>query len=227
MNLEEDYKCRIHESLTQKGMKGCTTYDCFGAGQKVTAQIYSGETWRTLTGRTEEIFDIYLTVFRMQQMLWFLTEAGTILPACKLQPAINKLMKQNRQVTSGSPKEILNFDLETYKNKVNKILEETGLLVKRCFKSTGNSRTQYMGKCFRGRSFDGADFSMSLLIAADFSGCSFHGADFLGADTRDTNFAGADLREAIFLTQAQLNGARGSGETKLPRHLDRPAAWTW
>ncbi|MCD8500650.1 MAG: hypothetical protein LRY71_01920 [Bacillaceae bacterium] len=34
-NLKMDFSCVIHNSLAERGLKGCTAYDCFGAGQKV------------------------------------------------------------------------------------------------------------------------------------------------------------------------------------------------
>ncbi len=34
-NLQSDFRCGIHNSLRQRGFRGCTVYDCFGAGQKV------------------------------------------------------------------------------------------------------------------------------------------------------------------------------------------------
>lgn len=61
----------------------------------------------------------------------------------------------------------------------------------------------------------GVDLSMKLLIATNFEGCIFDGTIFLGADTRDTNFSNADLREAVFLTQGQINCAKGK---KIPRY---------
>jgi uncharacterized protein YjbI with pentapeptide repeats len=66
---------------------------------------------------------------------------------------------------------------------------------------------------------------MSLLIASIFEGCSFNGANFLGADTRDTNFNSADLSDAVFLTQGQINSAKGNLVTKLPSNLSRPITW--
>ena len=48
---------------------------------------------------------------------------------------------------------------------------------------------------------------------------------FLGADARDTNFSNADLREAAFLTQGQINSAKGNKNTKLPQHLEYPVTW--
>lgn len=71
----------------------------------------------------------------------------------------------------------------------------------------------------------GLDLSTKLLIAANFNNCVFDGTIFLGADTRDTDFCNADLREAVFLTQGQINAAKGNRNTKLPQYLDYPITW--
>lgn len=50
-------------------------------------------------------------------------------------------------------------------------------------------------------------------------------ADLIGADLRGADLSGADLTGSIFLTQAQLNAAKGDSATKLPAALTRPAHW--
>ena len=50
-------------------------------------------------------------------------------------------------------------------------------------------------------------------------------ADLIGADFRDADLSGADLTGSIFLTQAQVNAAKGGADTKLPPALSRPAHW--
>ncbi|WP_139157557.1 pentapeptide repeat-containing protein, partial [Enterobacter hormaechei] len=49
--------------------------------------------------------------------------------------------------------------------------------------------------------------------------------DFLGADLRDTDLSGADLTGSIFLTQAQVNAAKGDKMTKLPKTISAPLYW--
>ena len=34
-NLREDFRCRIHEQLAERGFPGCVVFDCFGAGQRL------------------------------------------------------------------------------------------------------------------------------------------------------------------------------------------------
>lgn len=46
-NLSDScFNCAIHNNLIQKGFRGCVTYSCAGAGQRVTQELFDGETWR-------------------------------------------------------------------------------------------------------------------------------------------------------------------------------------
>ena len=49
--------------------------------------------------------------------------------------------------------------------------------------------------------------------------------DLLGVDLRGADVSGADLSGALFLTQPQVNAARGDGRSALPGRLVRPAHW--
>ncbi len=61
-----------------------------------------------------------------------------------------------------------------------------------------------------------------LLIAADLSDADLRDADLIGARLRDTQPLWADLRGALFLTQPQLNAARGDGPHEGPPVLEAP-----
>lgn len=63
------------------------------------------------------------------------------------------------------------------------------------------------------------------MIAADLRNADTRNADWIGADLRDTDLGDADLRGGIFLTQSQINAAKGNVNTKLPDHLSIPSHW--
>ena len=65
----------------------------------------------------------------------------------------------------------------------------------------------------------------AYLIGADLRGADLRVADLIGADFRDADLKGADLTGSIFLTQSQLNAAKGDTDTKLPPWFSRPAHW--
>lgn len=225
-NLMSDYGCAVHNKLMQYNLKGCMAFDCLGAGQKVTSDIYGGVSWKNQPERAEEIFRVFLAVWQLHQMVWYLAEAAAIVPAEELADQITALIGEYQNMTALSPMEILQIDIEEYRTRVNKILKKAGeLVVQSVAPGKTDKRSDNMGRNFKKANLNGWDFSMSLLIAANLEGCSLYGTNFLGADMRDTNIQNADLRESIFLTQAQVNAARGNEHTKLPDTLSRPIAW--
>lgn len=224
--LQNNYHCKIHHELEERNMKGCIGYDCFGAGQHVTQKIYIGETWKTSKERSKEIFDVFVIVFQLYQIRYFLEEAKIIIPAKELWEDIQNLINENETLCDSTPQSILVFDIESYRNKINVILKKVCNCIIKSFKNNDNKNvSEFFGKNFRKSDMSGWDLSMKLLIAANFDGCIFDGTIFLGADTRDTNFSNADLRDAVFLTQGQINSAKGNRNTKLPKHLDYPVTW--
>jgi uncharacterized protein YjbI with pentapeptide repeats len=50
--------------------------------------------------------------------------------------------------------------------------------------------------------------------------------DLTGADLRGADLRGADLAQALFVTQAQLDAAKGDTGTRLPPSLTRPVYWS-
>ncbi len=45
-NLGPRNRCRIHDKRKAKGFSGCIGYDCAGAGQRVTQDLFDGRSWR-------------------------------------------------------------------------------------------------------------------------------------------------------------------------------------
>lgn len=226
IKLQHNYRCMIHHELEKRNMKGCIGYDCFGAGQHVTQHIYKGETWQTAQEKSKEIFEVFVVIFQLYQIRYFLEESKTIIPAKELWSDIQNLINENEVLCNSDPQTILEIDYENYRDSINIILKQVCNSIIKCYKKSANKMPkEFFGKSFNRIDMSGIDLSMKLLIAANFDGCTFDGTIFLGADTRDTNFSNADLREAVFLTQGQINSARGNRNTKLPKHLDYPTTW--
>lgn len=220
-HLAKDFRCAIHQDLAESGLNGCLAYDCFGAGQKVARKLYRQADWRTSPPLAKEMFGVFLVVFRLHQMLWHLVEAASLAPAAPCQGEIHALITENQRLTRLPPKALLQFPLNPYHQRVSRLLRE--LCARIC--TAGKQCPDAIGKRFRKENLRQMDFSMCLLIAADLRESDFYGASFLGADLRDANLKDADLRESIFLTQGQVNTAKGNAGTKLPAALHTPAHW--
>jgi uncharacterized protein YjbI with pentapeptide repeats len=71
----------------------------------------------------------------------------------------------------------------------------------------------------------GAILNGADLNEADLSGAILNGADLSGANLSGVNLYGADLSGVQYLTQEQLEQAKGGENTQLPADLKRPAHW--
>ncbi len=56
---EADFSCRIHSERIELGFKGCTLFDCHGAGQRVTQDIFGGRTWRDDPSIAAPMFELF------------------------------------------------------------------------------------------------------------------------------------------------------------------------
>ena len=234
-NLGSDFKCVVHDNLDQKGFKGCLAYDCLGAGPKTAQITFSGVAWNEKSQNEKEMFAVYHVLQQLHEMLWYLTEALTLKPAQSLYPQLRILREETEQYSLEQPQVLLSFDIEAQRNKVKELLHEASKLVRAQCKSVerlGQKQKKtlgrggdFIGADLRKLDLKGADLRGSYFIAADLRGCDFWGADLIGADLRDANLADGDLSECLFLTQRQINAAKGNSKTKLPLHLLTPVSW--
>ncbi|MFF7868054.1 pentapeptide repeat-containing protein [Streptomyces qaidamensis] len=228
-NLQEDHRCGIHARLRQKGFTGCTVYDCFGAGQQVSQVTFGGRDWRT--GPREEsrrMFEVFPVVRQLHELLWYLTEALALPAARPVRAELDKALQKTRELTAGTPEELAGLDVAAHRQEVNVLLLRTSELARGGTKGRKRDRrgADLMGARLRGADLRGASLRGAYLIAADLTGADLRGADLIGADLRDADLTDADLTGAFFLTQPQLNAARGSAGTRLPGSVTRPGHWT-
>ncbi|MGW5618124.1 pentapeptide repeat-containing protein [Streptomyces sp. NPDC003877] len=228
-NLRDDHRCGIHATLRQKGFTGCTVYDCFGAGQRVSQVTFGGRGWRG--GPPDEarrMFDVFPVVRQLHELLWYLTEALTLPAARPLHPGLRTALERTEELAGGTPGELAALDVGAHRQEVNVLLLRTSELVRAGTKGRRKDRRgqDLIGARLRGADLRGATLRGACLIAADLTGADLRGADLIGADLRDANLTDADLTGAFFLTQPQLNAARGSAGTRLPESVTRPGHWT-
>jgi uncharacterized protein YjbI with pentapeptide repeats len=228
-NLQEDHRCGIHARLRQKGFSGCTVYDCFGAGQQVSQITFGGRDWRT--GPPEQarrMFEVFPVVRQLHELLWYLTEALALPAARPVHAELRKALAKTEELTGGTPEELAGLDVAAHRQEVNVLLLRTSELARAGIKGRKKDRrgADLMGARLKGADLRGAGLRGAYLIAADLTGADLRGADLIGADLRDADLTDADLTGAFFLTQPQLNAARGSAGTRLPGSVTRPGHWT-
>ncbi|MFJ9776300.1 pentapeptide repeat-containing protein [Kitasatospora sp. NPDC101157] len=225
-NLRTDFSCGIHARLRDSGFQGCTVYDCFGAGQRVSQVTFGGVSWREEPDSAKPMFDVFPIVRQLHELLRYLTEALTFAPAAPVHAELRHALEETDRLAGGTPEEILAVDVAAHRRRISELLLRAGELVRAAVPRRREHRgADLFGARLRGADLQGANLRGALLVAADLSGADLRLADLIGADLRDADLAGADLSTALFLTQAQLDAARGDATTRLPAGLARPAHW--
>ncbi|GAA2074495.1 pentapeptide repeat-containing protein [Actinomadura alba] len=226
-NLQADFRCGIHSHLRQKGFPGCTVFDCFGAGQKVSQLTFAGRDWRQDPHTARRMFEVFPVMRQLHELLWYLTEALTLPPARPIHGDLHRAREKTERLTRGSAQELAELDVAAHRAEVNALLLRTSELVRARIRGRGKNRrgADLIGADLKGADLRGANLRGAYLIAADLKKADLSSADLIGADLRDADLSGADLTGSIFLTQSQLNAAKGDAATRLPSTLARPAHW--
>ncbi|USK72269.1 pentapeptide repeat-containing protein [Peribacillus asahii] len=232
-NLQRDFRCKIHENLREKGFKGCTVFDCLGAGQKVSQVTFNGQSWKEHPEIAEKMFRVFPVMEQLYEMIAFIAEALTYEVSHLLQGKLNKQLEKLQSFTDMDADNLLSLNIVECRIPVNELLLETSEYIRSELSSkvfTIKKGKKYRGVDWVGKNLTGKDLRTTdlrgaYLIAADLRNSDLRGVDFIGADLRDANLNGANLSTSMFLTQMQVNSAKGNDKTILPAHIQKPSHW--
>ena len=226
-NLQTDFRCGIHSTLRERGFPGCTVFDCLGAGQKISQVTFGGRDWRTAPELARPMFDVFPIMRQLHELLWYLTEALTLPRTAAIRQDLARVLAETEQLSLGSPADLAEVDVPAHRERVNVLLLRASELARA---GAGRTPAEHRGADLIGAKLGGADLRAAnlrgaYLIGADLRGADLRGADLIGADLRGADLCGADLTGSIFLTQAQLDAAKGDTDTRLTPPLTGPGHW--
>ncbi|MFP3991149.1 pentapeptide repeat-containing protein [Streptomyces sp. E11-3] len=225
-NLAADFRCGIHARLRETGYSGCTVFDCFGAGQQVSQVTFGGRDWRQAPDSRRQMFDVFPVMRQLHELLWYVTEALELAKARPVHGELRSVLDDLQGYAGADADALLKLDVARVRGEVSELLLRASELVRAEVPGRKNRRgADLVGARLRGADLRGANLRGALLVAADLSGADLRTADLIGADLRGADLSGADLTGAVFVTQAQLNAAKGDAETRLPGQLGRPGHW--
>lgn len=232
-NLTAEYRCQIHSTLRADGFKGCTVFDCHGAGQKVTQTNFAGASWRESPVVSEGMFSVFRVVRQLHEMLWYLAVARRFAGDGDERSVVESTYAAVAAHSVLAGDRILALDLDEVRDRVNAVLRGVSDGVRmsaRGERATSLPRrlapgASLIGANLAAQDLRGADLRGALLIAANLDGADLRACDLLAADIRDTQLSNADLSTTLYVTQMQLNAARGNRATLLPPGTVRPEHW--
>jgi uncharacterized protein YjbI with pentapeptide repeats len=225
-NLKADSRCGIHTSLRQKGFAGCTVYDCFGAGQKVSQVTFGGQGWRENPRTAKQMFEVFPVMRDLHELLWYVTEALTLPEAGRLKQDLDRALAETERLTRLPADELVQVDVVTHRRDVNDLLLAASNLARAKVRHKKDHRgADLIGVDLEGADLRGASLRGAFLVGANLCRADLRLADVIGADLRGADVRGADLSGCLFLIQSQLDASRGDSGTRLPTALKRPFHW--
>ena len=122
----------------------------------------------------------------------------------------------------------MDADLPALRRRIHVLVTGASELARAAVPGDGRDRSDpyLVGANLAGSDLRGADLRGALLMTADLTGADLRLADVNGAAMLNADLRGADLSGCLFLTQSQLDSAKGDAATHLPAGLIRPAHWT-
>jgi hypothetical protein len=197
--------CTIHTELPERGFPGCVTFDCFGAGQRVTA-------WADWRVAPDEAFGAFDVMRALHEVLWYLAEPIEVL-------ADERAALAGRVAALGPEADVAAVRAEAGEllGRVSEAVRGPG--------GRSTARADLVGKDLRRRRLADTSLRGALLMGADLRGVDLGRSDLLGADLRGADLRGASLSGVLFLTNPQVTSARGDAATALPARVHRPAGW--
>ena len=202
-HLAGDFRCRIHPQLLERGMRGCTVYDCFGAGQRVT-QGAVGSPGARGSGAFE-------AVRALHELLWYVAAALELPAAAPVHPGLRAAYGEVDSLAGAlstgavAPADV---DVDAARDRVNGLLREASRLARDGVRGTGDPAPDLRGALLVGadlrrRDLRAADLRGAVLVGADLRGADLTAADLTGADLRGARVEEGQLLRALFVTHVQ------------------------
>jgi len=184
LNFQENFRCRVHKDLNELGLKGCRAYDCFGAGQKVSQNTFKGKSWLQSKEFSAKMFDCYLIMCQLHELLWHLAQAAGQKAASSIKSELISLFEETDNIANSEPEPIIQLDIAAQRQKVNFLLLQTSELVRKevfaqMKASVVNNGITHFDNNLTGNTIVGP------------------GKDLIGADLRKTDLRGANLKGLI------------------------------
>jgi len=230
-HLAFDHRCDVYPDLKRLGYKGCITFECFGAGQKISQVTFANQDWRRDPVISKNMFDSFQVMRQLHEMIHYVSEAILRNETISIHRKLSEILIKLIDNTNLSSDNLLKLSLSDLHNEVDVLLTVASELVlgegkpfPKYIRKLGRS-VDLMGKDLRQVDLRNSNLRSSLLIASNFQGIDFGSSNFLGADMRDALIMDANLSDALFLTQAQINSAEGNSRTRLPKTLVHPKHW--
>lgn len=129
--LLESNRCRLHARLEPSGNSGCANYDCYGAGQRVTQELFPGVSWRRAPELRRAMTAAFLRLRDVQELRLLLHQAARLPLGETAQAESTRLLGLLEPAEGFTPAKLAELDVATLKSAVGGYLRALRPLVER------------------------------------------------------------------------------------------------
>jgi hypothetical protein len=77
-HLSSSARCNIHPQRSARGFAGCASYDCLGAGQRVTQELFRGRSWQEQPHLLPAMLDAFRVMRQVHESIGLLRSAARL-----------------------------------------------------------------------------------------------------------------------------------------------------
>lgn len=121
-HLTAGHHCGIHSTLPHQGFAGCARYDCLGAGQRVTQELFAGRSWRDDSTLRRPMLEAFRAMRHVHELLQLLRTCQALPLTVEQEQRRNELHRQMLPPHGWSPKTLTAFEQGSLPSEIQHFL---------------------------------------------------------------------------------------------------------
>jgi hypothetical protein len=103
-------RCGIHAERPRHGFAGCAAYDCLGAGQRVTQELFGGRSWQAHPTLAQAMFEAFRVMRQVHELLSLLRVAKRLPLPAREAKRLGQLERRLQPATGWSCESLAAFE---------------------------------------------------------------------------------------------------------------------
>ncbi len=108
-HLQKDNHCTIHAERSERGFDGCIVYECYGAGQRVTQDLFGGRSWHDEPDILAPMMQAFRSMRLVHELQMLLAEAAKMPLSADEKAALLALEERLEPAGGWSPETLARF----------------------------------------------------------------------------------------------------------------------
>jgi len=130
-HLTRGNRCRSFATLAARGQAGCSTYDCYGAGQRVCHELFASQSWRESPQLAPRMFEAFRLLRRVHELRLLLRLALSLPLYPEPARALRQTLTQLEPPSGFDEQSLLELPIEGLEHSAARQLRACGTVPRR------------------------------------------------------------------------------------------------